>query len=363
MEIYKPYIFQIVSLLFLCSYITSVLLKKSLLIKRLEVFILFIILLRLLFFSRDYYVDTIDLKSYMGYYKYTVTFADVFSSKSAWKGDFFFFIWMPFAHILNLKPTEYIAAQTFVSVGMLFIAYTRFYIRDRSLIFLALFLVTCTSSFYHMNGNVLRQGLASSILIFSLTDYKGKFNDFFYKILVFFTHRGSLFSFLTYVLPKRKKYRLILLLISLILGYFSMAVLLKLPLPEFYRDKIEWYETFQRASNNSFLKLVLLVIFNTIFFVFGNYKELKYQRAYQFFFAFSVASLLFYNLDGVFSRLVLYTDIFIPILLVGMIDGMKNKKNKFIATTLLIVLSLLYSIYVFNHSSMKINFGDSVKFF
>ena len=364
MEIYKPYIFQFVSFLFLCSYFVSSLFKKTASLKKLELFVLFIILLSFLYFSRDYYIDTIDLKAYMLYYENTVTFSDVFSSKSAWKGDYLFFIWMPFGHLLSLKPVEYITVLTFVSVGLLFIAYTRFYIKDRSSLFLALFLVTCTSSFYHTSGNVLRQGLASSILILFLTSNRSIVKEAGYNFLLFYIHKGSVFGFIKYLLPRRKKYRLILFIISVLFGYFSLSIILKLPMPKFYHDKLLWYSTsFQRASNNSLLKLILLIIFNVIFFIFGKYKELKYRRAYQLFFAFSVSAALMYKIDGIFSRIVIYVDIFIPILLVGLINELSNKKDKFIAITALLILSFLYSIYVFNHSSMQINFGDSVKFF
>jgi hypothetical protein len=66
---------------------------------------------------------------------------------------------------------------------------------------------------------------------------------------------------------------------------------------------------------------------------------------------------LLFRFDGMFSRLVLYTDIFIPILAVGCIQQFTLKRNKVIATLVMIGLSLAYSIYVFNHESIVFNMG------
>lgn len=111
--------------------------------------------------------------------------------------------------------------------------------------------------------------------------------------------------------------RLMVLVLAFVLGYFNVFVQLLnlLPLPEFVATKLEFYASFERASSNSFIKLVLLVLFN-LFFLKFRHRQGAYAKAYSFFFVFSLAALLLYPFDGMFSRLILYTDAFMPIVAV-----------------------------------------------
>lgn len=361
MVIYKPIILQIVSLTILLFYILSASIKRYDFIKKAGLAFLLLLILSLVFLSRDYLSVTIDLPHYMHYYVKIKSIGDVFDSVIAWKGDYFFFSMMPIAHLFNLDPEEYISFQTAISVIVLFIAYNRFYSDSKSLVFLALFFVINSSSFYFTNGNVLRQGFASSLLLLALTT-KTTRNYFSYKVITFFTHRGSMFSFLSPLVPSKKKWKLLILISALIIGYFGLhfQLLMNLPMPEFLKRKIGFYSVFERASTNSLIKLVLLLFFNFLFIKFFKVDaKLKYKRAYNLYFIFSVAALLLYKLDGAFSRTILFSDIFLPILMISVITGIEGKKNKLIALFTCIFISLIYSIYVFNHSSVLFNIGET----
>ena len=88
---------------------------------------------------------------------------------------------------------------------------------------------------------------------------------------------------------------------------------------------------------------------------------MKYEKVYDLFFVFSIAALLLFRFDGMFSRLVLYTDIFIPFLSVGLIQQFSIKRNKSIAVLITIACSFMYSVYVFNHDSIIFNMGKYFK--
>jgi hypothetical protein len=355
MEIYKPILLQGISICALLVFFIFSVLKKSFVLKAVALGTLLILIL-VVFTNRDYGAN-IDLPLYMDFYKYNVAFADIFISKTAWKGDFLFFGLMPISHILGLGKEDYITFQLSLSITLTFLAYFLFFKDSRALVFLALFFMLNSSSFYLIQGNVIRQGLSSSLLLLGICANTGAKTNLF-KAMAFFSHKGSLFSFLSVFLNYRNKTRILIVSLALLIGYFSIFVhIINLfPLPEFIATKLEFYSSFERASSNSLIKLALLICFNILFLFFRN-TNVAYEKAYSFFFVFSVAALLLFRFDGMFSRLVLYTDIFIPILAVGCIQQFTLKRNKVIATLVMIGLSLAYSIYVFNHESIVFNMG------
>lgn len=355
MEIYKPILLQGISICALLVFFIFSFLKRSFVLKMAALGVLLILILGV-FINRDYGAN-IDLPLYMDFYKYNVVFADIFISKTAWKGDFLFFGLMPISHILGLGKEDYITFQLTLSITLTFLAYFLFFKDSRALVFLALFFMLNSSSFYLIQGNVIRQGLSSSLLLLGICANTG-FQTNLFKTMAFFSHKGSLFSFLSGFLDYKNKTRMLILSLALFIGYFSVFVhIINLfPLPEFIVTKLEFYSSFERASSNSLIKLALLVCFNILFLFFRN-TNVGYEKAYSFFFVFSVAALLLFRFDGMFSRLVLYTDIFIPILSVGCIQQFTEKKNKVIAALVMIVLSLTYSVYVFNHESIVFNMG------
>lgn len=355
MEIYKPILLQGISICALLVFFIFSFLKRSLALKIVALSTLLTVTL-IVFINRDYGAN-IDLPLYMDFYKYNVVFADIFISKTAWKGDFLFFALMPISHILGLGKEDYITFQLIISISLTFLAYFLFFKDSRSLVFLALFFMLNSSSFYLIQGNVIRQGLSSSLLLLGICAHSGTRTNLF-KVMAFFSHKGSLFSFLSGFFNYRNKIRILILLLALLVGYFSIFVhIINLfPLPEFIRTKLEFYSSFERASSNSLIKLALLICFNVLFLIFRNTNR-AYEKVYSFFFVFSIAAFLLFRFDGMFSRLVLYTDIFIPILAVGCIQHFKLKKNRVIATLIMIGLSIAYSVYVFNHESILFNMG------
>ncbi|GMN10064.1 hypothetical protein MTsPCn9_15210 [Croceitalea sp. MTPC9] len=362
--VYKPILLQLISFFFLGFYLLLSGTKKVFGLQKLISITLFLLLVSCIFLDRNYYEVTIDLERYINFYEQTLSVYDVFYSSTAWKGDFLFFLVMPFAHLFRMGPEQYISFQTIISIFLLFLGYLRFFKGSRSLAILGLFFVINSSSFYLTQGNVLRQGMASSLFILSISAVSNK-KFFLYKVANLFIHKGSLFSFLSFLTPKNWRTRLFLTGLSLIIGYFSLQFFLLslLPLPEFFKNKLEFYSSFERASNNSIVKLVILLIFNLIFLRYSNNEKISYLRAYQLFFIFSISAILFFRLDGVFSRLVLYTDAFVPILTIGMITKIGDNRLRLIALVSAITISFLYSIYVFNHPSILFNLGEYVELF
>jgi len=232
MEIYKPIVLQVISLLFLLTFFFFAKLKKSYWLSAIFlVFLLFFVIT--IFVNRDYSAN-IDLPLYMDFYKFNQVFADIFESKTSWKGDFLFFAIMPISHLMGLDQEHYITLQLIISISLTFTAYFIFFKENRAWLFLALFFMVNSSSFYLIHGNVIRQGLASSLLLMGLCTTVWEYS-FLSKIAAFLSHKGSVFSFLTRFVGISDKTRIWLLIAALLVGYFSLFVYMlnMVPLPAF----------------------------------------------------------------------------------------------------------------------------------
>ncbi len=360
MMIYKPILMHLVSLLFLAGFILCTGLKKSVAVKRLVLTVLFV-LLASVFINRDYHTN-IDLPVYMNFYQHNQHLSDVFSGPTAWKGDFFFFSFMPLAHVFGLSAEQYITFQLLFSLFIVFLAYDRFFRDHKSLVFLALYFTINSSSFYLIHGNVIRQGFASALLLLAITPMAGV-KEFILKVLAFLSHKGSVLSVLSKWVPQKKNILIPLLSGAAIFGFFSIGIFMiyYLPLPGFVLTKLSFYSEFERTSANSLLKFTLLLLFNALF-LFGGFKP-QFLKTYAVFLIFTIGALVFYRFDGIFSRLILYTDVFLPLLAVGVIERIKSKKIKHAVLLTTILISGLYSVYVFHHPSILFNIGEWYRVF
>lgn len=356
MMLYKPYMMQFVSLLVLLGFILCSGMKKSALVKRIVLTLVFIFLASI-FINRDY-GQNIDLPIYMNFYEENQLIGDVFAGPTAWKGDYFFFSLMPLAHLFGLSAEQYITFQLLLSLFIVFLAYDRFFQYHKSWVFLALFFTINSSSFYLIHGNVIRQGFASALLLLTLTPMAGV-KEFMLKTLAFLSHKGSLLSFLAPFSPQKKNILIPVLVGAAVFGFFSIGIFMIyfLPLPGFVVSKLNFYSEFERSSANSLLKFALLLLFNALILLFGIHKP-RFLKVYAIFIVFSVGAFLLYRFDGMFSRLILYTDVFLPILTIGVIERIESKKIKHIVLLISILLSGLYSVYVFNHPSILFNIGE-----
>lgn len=360
MQLYKPYVLQIVSLLFLFLFLFFCTKKTTRNFSNLILIALYFLLCSVFIF-RDY-LGNIDIPRYLKFYTQNVSFLDLFSSSSAWKADYFFFMFMPIAHFFGLTAENYITAQLLLSVGLTFLAYNKIFKSSHKWVYLALFFTINSSSFYLIHGNVIRQGLASSLLLLVL-GVKSDKTKFWLKVFGFFTHKGVALSFFSKAFKRLEELKPLLFLVALITGYFALVIIVLnfFMLPEFLQKKVEFYTEFKRASSNSILKLLMLIFFNVLFFMRMD-KAPIFRTTHELFFIYSIFAVLLFRFDGIFSRLILYTDIFIPILTIGFIQSFVRQNNRRILFAGAILGSFLYSIYVFNHKSILFNMGEYLVF-
>ena len=236
MEIYKPYFLQVVSLTFLVAFLFFGYNRTSKNFSNLFLFLLYVLLCSAFIF-RDY-LGNIDIPRYLRFYDQNINFVDIFNSSSAWKADYFFFLFMPIAHFFGLSGENYITAQLLLSVGLTFYALNGIFGREKKWLYLAIFFTINSSSFYLIHGNVIRQGLASSLLLMVVATIKENRRNWL-KIFGFFTHKGVALAFLTKPFKIFDSFRPILFLVATLMGYLALIIILLnfLILPEFLQKR------------------------------------------------------------------------------------------------------------------------------
>jgi hypothetical protein len=217
--------------------------------------------------------------------------------------------------------------------------------------FLCVLLFLSSSAFFLLYSNVIRQGLGASILIYILSVSTKKT---WLKIIMPFIHKGTLVYFLRKLFYiKSLKKRVVFMLIAIaspplmnhIIALFEFT---GLKMIDFYLN------TFERESSyNSLTKLFILVSTNILFFVFSRnfIKNNKEQAIYYTYFAFSMVTILFFNIDGIFSRLNFFC-MFLAFPLHILLIKYLAPKIKGLYFLGLIFFNLSYSVYVLTHPSI-----------
>ncbi len=344
------------SILLMSLMLYSFLFKKKY-IKYLNFQILIYIILMTFFISlRD--LTGSDTIIYIEYFHYYDDFSSVYDSYFSWKGDYFFFFLGWFIKLFTSSEFIYIFVLDFIGIFLLafgFYRLSKLSFLNNNLFFIIMFFVFSTSSFIFLYGNVIRQGIAISLIIVSLSYFldKRKFLGIIYFLLAIFTHKSSLI-FLPVFLPVlyfNIKWRTIIFIfiVSFLVGKLQLITKIADFNILFVSDKILSYQNAEQMNLN--LKLIILMINTIIFSLFIN-KNIIFDKILKIWILLFSVVLFSIEIEKFASRLILYNDILTP-LLYGMILFISRKEKYF--SILLIsefLFIMIYSFYVYNHPSI-----------
>ncbi|WP_296635742.1 EpsG family protein [Polaribacter sp.] len=314
---------------------------------------LVLIFVLLIFYIKNYdYLDN-DIKRYMSFYSQINDF-DSYIYYSLRDLDFIFFGLMYIFKNIGFSSLFFVNFILLLSVMILFKGLYNLFI-DKSNYYLCLLLFFSSSSFYFLYGNVIRQGLAASILIFLISSNRKN------KLLKFsmpFIHKASMPYFLTSFIPLKKFFLLIFLIISVITSFYSLQIFTQLLYLSNLSSLDFYLNSFTRnSSNNSSLKLIILFL-NLVYFILFfkkvemNNKQLNLFKSY---FIFSCLTICVYQIDGVFSRLNYFCTFLSFPLHVAYMSLNRHIVYKRIVFLTLFFFTIFYSVYVFNHPSILFN--------
>lgn len=314
-----------------------------------------------IFLIDDYLLLDNDLIRYINFYSDLNSYEDFVYYSSA-DLDFIFYGAMFVLKKIGFSSIFFIKFILGLSLFFLLKAVYKLF-EDKSDVFLCLLLFYTSSAIYLLFGNVIRQGLAASILLYILAFVDKK--NYTIKIVLPFIHKAVIPFYFSKFIPNKKVYIISFFAVSVVLSYYIITILgLVLSLTgfgslDFYLNSLDFYlNSFERASaDNSFLKLGILIfnfVYFTVFFERKRMKEITIS-VYKTFIIFALFTISFYQIDGVFSRLNFFCTFLCLPLHVLYFKEYKNIHFKRFIYFCLIFFCLVYSIYLFSHSSILYN--------
>lgn len=242
-----------------------------------------------------------------------------------------------FSFLQYLGQTVGLDSKQFYSVFSIFSAllvYRAFYLffEDKRLALLAFGFFLLSSTFIFMYANTLRQGLALSLMMLSISYYwKRKYIVFFvFSILAIFSHFSSVIFLVSVVLAKWVPLKGVIgrlyLLVLLLLPFMGYIVLEVTGLSSISKS-LERYSEHGYSSNIFYVKLVISYLFIVLLFLLNKSSKSnaspskmkfyeKYTYIYSIYGYLIAASFIFLSIPIVSSRLHYFSNAFMPILAV-----------------------------------------------
>lgn len=329
---------------------------KNKLFQYFQVFIYIFIVV--LFIALRNIIPGSDTATYIEYFHYYDGFDTIFNSYFSWKGDFFFFFLGWFIKLFTKSDFIYIFLLDFMAIYLLFFAYYRIlntFSINKNTFSILIFFVFITSSFIFLYANVIRQGLAISIILLSISYLIEKRTKIgiFYFILAIFTHKSSFIFLPIFIIVFH--YNIKWLTLFFILGISFLVGKLELisKIADFnilfVSDKILGYQGVEQVNID--IKILLLFI-NFIYLSISINKNVIYDVLFKIWVLLFSIILFSSEIEKFASRLILYTDIMLPLFYYLMLFLNKEKKYFKLLFISNILFAFLYSQYVYNHHSI-----------
>ena len=354
------YIYLFVPLVTLLSFLPIYKINNNKFPNIISIFIVFGLILIILI-TRDVLAPT-DIGNYKYMYSKSDTFAQVFE---IYHKNYFFSFLMYIGNIFNM-PCELFFRLLSILYLYIFYIGLKLIFKEPKYYILALVLFSLSSTFVLLFTNVIRQGLALSLLILAigLILNKKKLLSYIIIILAIFSHFGILPIVLflwvaKYLSDVRIKLRYIILLLFLpILGTMLLNSFAQLG---GLFNKIQSFAHKDYNNNLVYIKVIILYIFIFIFYFYG--KKLGNFKIYAFRYIFNlyllIISLVLFTLPVLLlsSRFLYFASGLMPILLSFIFYSNRNLVNIKIRYLLFVTGAIFYGLAIYNYKSITMQLG------
>jgi len=348
------YIVYEILILFLLSYLSIMIKNKSL-----TFIIMFYGLIIVSFFYgfREIVIYnpqgfTTDSFRYMNWFYEIKTIDDVFYGSSSWKADYFFFLIAYVVHNFTNNHNIYFFVNSILSFSILVLGYYKligkkyFYFMPLILLFLV-----CSSTVVANYGNLLRQGLALSLFILSLSFMLEKkyFIGYFLLFIAIFTHKSTIIFILIYfmVFNINIPIRYYLYIFTISVPFIFINIFNFIPI-NFNISILQKLSTYQESTSRMLLyKSIILTLLFLLFYRF-RINNLKYTFILKIYIILLVISFFLFKIEIISGRLLYYPSILIPYFL---FEYIKNTNKKDITFFVFTIFSVAYFIIIYEFSS------------
>lgn len=293
----------------------------------------FIVLYFSIFFGFKFVQPYTDAYYYLKYFQDISELSDVFLGSSSWKGDylFFFLAYLGGKFEFFLGNYSYFIPISFLSILLCTISIWTLSSPSSRMVVLVFFI--STSTFVALYGNLLRQGLALSLFIFSLVflvEKKLK-TAFFIFMLSVFVHKSVLiFIFAIPLLrmswERRRVFIVFLILLSFILSYVEIFSFM----PDLVAGKVEAYAN---ATSSTF-KVKLAVLISSLFLFLlipANITTNTFKLVVTLMAVVTCFVILFMKLELFANRFIFNAVFFMPLVLVETLVLFRQRSILFLA--------------------------------
>lgn len=279
----------------------------------------------------------------------------IFHGTSSWKADYLFFTIPYLVNYISSSPNIYLFINALISFSLLFYAYYKI-INGNKYYYLfpfVIFLILMTSTVIANYGNLLRQGLAISLVLMSISymlEKKYRYG-YIFLILALFSHKSVIVFFIIYFFVFHKeiklKYYFLGMFATLPFIFFNVSDLITSNF-FFLAEKID---TYQGSSSRMLLYKSILLFFIALFlYLFFKNKNYNYafDKIFKIYLSVLMISFIFFQIEIISGRLLYYPSILLPYFIFYFLFYFKQKNLYYFTVT---ILSTLYGFLILFSSS------------
>jgi hypothetical protein len=283
------------------------------------------------------------------------TIDDIFNGTSSWKADYVFFTIPYLVNYITSNPNIYLFINALISFTLLFYAYYKI-INGNKYYYIfpfIMFLILMTSTVIANYGNLLRQGLAISLTLMSISymlEKKYKYG-YLFLLIALFSHKSVIIFFIIYFLVFHTEIKLknyfFALFASLPFVFLNISSLIGDNF-FFISEKLDSYK--ESLSKMLLYKSILLFFIAVILYAFFKNKSYNYHfdKIFKIYLFVLIISFIFFKIEIISGRLLYYPSILLPYFIFYFLFFIKQKNLYFFIVT---ILGSLYGFLILLTSS------------
>ena len=304
-----------------------------------------------------------DAGNYSRMYGVQTSFENIFH---AYHGNVFFSFLQFIGNILGLSAKQFSIVQSifFYAVSLLGL---RLIFESNRMFLMSISFFSLTSTFILLFTNVVRQGLALSLIILAIGLFvkNNRFLGYFFSVLAIFSHFsaliiGGIFFFVRHFNLKRQHLFMVLLAIPFT-PTISQTILTDFAS---FGGLFQKIETFSNTEYNNYLvyiKMIALYLSGVIFYFIGVHRGAFKNKEYNFIFKLYLLMLFFIFFTApvllLSSRYLYYASALLPILYTFVMFHNPNVLSAQGRLYLGLVASVIFGLFVYSFNSTRVQLG------
>lgn len=284
---------------------------------------------------------------------------------SAYHGNYFFSFTQYIGNVFGLSVEAFLIFQTILFFLVTLIGLRLIFDSNRMLLMAFSFFVL-TSTFILLYTNVVRQGLALSLVILSIGLFirSYRFLGYLSLILAIFSHFSAiivaLIFFVTRSIPLNKNIGILIFFLPVSPFFSDQLLSIFLAIGGIFQ-KIESFSEKEYDNSLVYIKVGVIYFSLILFYFMGKYRGLFLDSRYKFIFYIYLilVAVILFTLPVLLlsSRFLYYASALLPILYVFVLFHRRSLINLKVRVSLSMIITLLFGVFVYGFRSVRMQLG------